>query len=230
MKKRNYEDRPILITGCARSGTSIVGGIVNYCGAFGGAMTGKTPHNRRGQFENNFIRNQIVKPHLRKYGYDPLGQKPLPDIEKLPIDMNWKTRVINVMKDQGYKSGPWFYKGAKMCLFWPQWHFAFPTARWIFVRRENRDIINSCLKTGFMSKYKKAEGWQKWIDVHMERLEEMKDAGMDVVEVWPSKIISGNYGEIKNAIHHVGLRWNRDVVHDFIDPRLWHGKAGKGDN
>ena len=31
---------PILITGCARSGTSMIAGVINICGAFGGDMAG----------------------------------------------------------------------------------------------------------------------------------------------------------------------------------------------
>jgi hypothetical protein len=67
---------PILITGCARSGTSMTAGIVHICGAFGGRMSGPTPNNRKGMFENEEVRNQIVKPYLSSIGADPLGQKP----------------------------------------------------------------------------------------------------------------------------------------------------------
>ena len=43
---------PILVTGCARSGTSLVAGIVNICGAFGGVTRPGNPANEKGLFEN----------------------------------------------------------------------------------------------------------------------------------------------------------------------------------
>lgn len=217
-------DEPILITGCARSGTSIIAGIIHYCGAWGGVMTGATRYNKKGQFENRALRDTVTKAALREAELDPLGQKPLADPATWKIDPTWRARVHDVIKREGYKKGPWFYKGAKMCQFWTQWHNAFPTAKWLFVRRDDVDIINSCLKTGFMRAYNTEAGWQKWVDVHLTRLEEMKLAGLDVIEVWPTKVVNGQFGEIKNAVAHVGLNWNRDVVHDFIAPRLWSTK------
>ena len=57
---------PILLTGCARSGTSLTAGIVNLCGAFGGIMSGPNRNNAKGMFENSKIRNTIIKPYLQK--------------------------------------------------------------------------------------------------------------------------------------------------------------------
>lgn len=212
---------PILITGCARSGTSLTAGIVHYCGAFIGDVTGRMPHNKKGQFENKAMRNGLVKPALVKAGCDRLGQKPLPNIDTFPIDPEWAKKVQSIFMREGYKKGPWAYKGAKMCLFWTQWHHAFPNAKWIIVRRHDEEIINSCLKTGFMRAYKDAKGWQKWIDEHKKRFDEMHEAGLDIQEVWPINIIEGRYGEMKTVISRMGLNWNRDMIHEFIEPRLW---------
>jgi hypothetical protein len=93
---------PILITGCARSGTSMVAGVINRCGAFGGKMSGPNSNNQKGMFENAVIRNSIVKPYLRQIGVDHLGQYPLPNIENLLIPRDWKWKVEQVMIDQGY--------------------------------------------------------------------------------------------------------------------------------
>lgn len=75
MKETNLiEKSPILITGCARSGTSMVAGVINMCGAFGGSMSGPNHNNAKGMFENARVRNNIVKPYLRQLHVDPLGQ------------------------------------------------------------------------------------------------------------------------------------------------------------
>jgi len=226
---------PILITGCARSGTSMVAGIVSICGAFGGDVTGKTRYNKKGQFENIYIRNSIVKPYLTGIECDPLGQNPLPEIEPmkhLPLSfvIDWKKRVERTFREQGYKGGPWFYKGAKMCMMWPIWHYAFPKAKWIIVRRKDKEIINSCLKTGFMKAYKNTTGWQKWVDQHKVHFVEMRYAGLDVIEIWPQEMVNGDFTSIKRLIRIFKLNWKEKDVLEFITPALWSsGVLKKGD-
>lgn len=217
---------PILITGAARSGTSMCAGIIHYSGAFGGYMTGPTPSNKKGQFENNYIRDSITKPYLRRAGLDPLCQSPLPDTNNLIPLPGLYTEVKDTMLREGYKEGVWFYKGAKMCLLWPLWHEAFPNAKWIIVRRDALDIAESCMRTPFMRAYKTVDGWLKWVKVHEICFEEMKAAGLDVVEVWSGELIKGELDLIKNFIEGIeDLTWREDRARNFITPGLW--KEGK---
>jgi len=229
---------PILITGCARSGTSLVAGIINQRGAFGGQMSGPTSSNAKGMFENAKIRNDIVKPYYRSLNVDPLGQFPLPDISNLPIPSNWEQRIRQVILDQGYKDGPWMYKGAKMCQHWPVWNYAFPDAKWIIVRRKTPDIINSCMRTGFMRAFvnpsnqrhvgakNEQEGWLWWVHQHEERFVEMVKTGLNVKWIWPERMIDGDYSQIKEMLEWLGLEWNQDVM-DFIEPKLWKSRQKK---
>jgi hypothetical protein len=226
---------PILITGCARSGTSLVAGAINICGAFGGNMSGPNKNNAKGMFENARIRNCITKPYLRDLGCDALGQFPLPDIDKLVIPYDWRQRVEQVMIEDGYKSGSWFYKGAKMGLFWPVWHYAFPNAKWIIVRRKSSDIVNSCVKTSFMrafqnEKNQKAvgvnteeEGWLWWIHQHEQRFIDMIQAGLNIKIVWPERMVNGDYQQIMETMAWLGLPWKSEVL-SFIDPKLWKAR------
>jgi len=227
---------PILITGCARSGTSLVAGIINICGAFGGDMSGPTIHNAKGMFENYRIRNSIVKPYYESIGVDKLGQYPLPDINNLPIPHNWQRRVEQIMIEQGYQDGPWFYKGAKMCQHWTVWNYAFPDAKWIVVRRKTSDIINSCLRTGFMRAFnnrtaQKAvgaknvnEGWLWWVHQHEERFVEMVNEGLNIKWVWPQRMVDGDYSQIKDMIEWLGLPWRGEEITAFIEPKLWKAR------
>lgn len=235
MSMENRLPAPILVTGCARSGTSLVAGAIHLCGAFGGNMTGPTPHNAKGQFENVRIRNDITKPYLRDLRLDPLGQYPLPDITKLPIPSDWRARIEQVFKEEGYKGGPWMYKGAKMCLFWPIWHYAFPDAKWIIVRRRSGDIATSCMKTGFMRAFRDAQirkivgvdnerdGWLWWIRQHLDRFREMQDEGLQVRVVWPERMVDGDYVQLMDTIEWLGLPWNSKVL-EFVDPKLWKAR------
>lgn len=230
---------PILITGAARSGTSMVAGAVNICGAFGGDMSGPNRSNPKGMFENHYIRQQIVKPYLESIGADRLGQFPLPDLDKVIIPVDWRNRIEKVMRDQGYKDGPWFYKGAKMCLTWPLWHYAFPNAKWIIVRRKTGDIAKSCCKTGFMKAFmhkqnqksvgvdNERDGWIWWVHQHEQRFREMLDEGLNCKIIWPERMVSGDYQQLMETIDWLGLEWSSKVM-EFIDPKLWKARKNNG--
>jgi len=217
---------PILIVGCARSGTSMTAGILNICGAFGGEMYGPNTFNQKGMFENILIRQDIVRPYLKKIGADPMAQRPLPNNRQVfevspPEAEEFRRRIQQTIQYQGYKDGPWFYKCPKSCLIWYIWHLAFPNAKWIIVRRDHDGIISSCLKTRFMRAYQDAAGWQTWIDQHERRFKEMKTAGLDVQEFWPSTLIAGDFEPAKKLVEGFGLTWNDKICRAFIDPHLY---------
>jgi len=213
---------PILVTGCARSGTSMTAGIINLCGASGGALAGPNPHNRKGMFENGPIKNAVTKDCLRKLGCDAKGQHPLPDTQSVrDLDFPVRSRVLDLMKTQGYASGPWFHKDAKLCLIWPVWHRAFPDAKWIIVRRNTDDIINSCLRTRFMNAFLDRDGWKWWVEQHLLKFEEMISNGLNVKVVWAEDIVRGDQNVISELVDWLGLKWNPEID-SFIDPTLWN--------
>jgi hypothetical protein len=222
---------PILITGCARSGTSMTAGIIHCCGAFGGNMFGPNRNNRKGMFENQVIRQDIVKPYLRRMGVDPLGQRPLPSNRQI-FETNkvqaeaWRTRIRETMINEGYKNGPWFYKGAKICLVWLIWHLAFPEAQHVIVRRKAEDIADSCMRTSFMRAYSDKKGWLKWVAKHEKRFDEMKQAGLNVTEFWPSKVIAGDFDYAREFVEGLGLKYNDALVKAFVDPTLYRRSDG----
>ena len=226
---------PILITGCARSGTSMVAGAINMCGAYGGNMSGPNKNNAKGMFENIGIRNGITKPYLRDMGADALGQFPLPDVDKIAIPVDWRKRVEQVIVDDGYQRGPWMYKGAKMGLFWPVWAHAFPDAKWVIVRRKPSDIINSCMKTSFMRAFQKPafqkavgvdseeDGWLWWVHQHERLFVDMIQAGLNIKIVWPERMVNGDYRQLMETMEWLGLPWKSGVL-SFVDPKLWKAR------
>lgn len=216
-------ESPILITGAARSGTSLTAGCVDACGAYGGRICGATSANKKGQFENTALRNSIIKPFLKAMQCDPLGQKPLPEIHDMMIYPSFHADTLDTVLGQGWDgTTTWYWKGAKLCLIWPVVRNAFPDSKWLIVRRNKKDIVNSCLKTHFMRKRKTAKEWEEWVDEHLSRFEEMKKAfGDQVMEVWPTKMVEGDLSEIKTAIKWLGLEWDQSAVENFVDVRLW---------
>jgi hypothetical protein len=190
-------------------------------------------------FENAAIRNSIVKPFYRSIGVDHLGQYPLPNINKLAIPDDWRIRVERVMINEGYDGGPWFYKGAKICQHWPVWDNAFPASKYVIVRRKTSDIINSCIRTGFMRAFNRLqaqravgaktewEGWLWWVHQHEERFREMITEGLPVMEVWPERMVDGDFSQVKEMVEWLELEWDEDKVRQFIDPKLWKAKQLK---
>ena len=149
-------NQPIFITGCARSGTSMVAGIFARCGAWHGETTGPVPHNPKGQYENTKIRNNVLKPLLKRMGVDVLGQKPLPSMEQVnellrklgPSGLSAvRDQVENILAEQGYDwDATWLYKGAKMCLMWPIWDALYANHKLLIfftcVGSNHNNIIN----------------------------------------------------------------------------------------
>ena len=224
--------KPILITGAARSGTSMTAGVFHACGAWGGELAGPTRYNKRGMFENAEIRSTIIKPMLKRMNCDPMGQHPLPDLTEIEFTRDdaakLRENVIGILRKHGLDNQQWFYKGAKMCLIWPVWNLAFPDAKWIIVRRKPGDIVNSCIRTSFMRAFgKDPKGWKWWVGEHLQRFQEMKTAGLQIYNVWPQKMIFGDFNEIKEAIKWAGLNWNDKAVMKFIEPALWTTKMKK---
>lgn len=216
---------PIIIVGCARSGTSMTAGILNICGAFGGEMYGPNMFNQKGMFENIQVR-QYVRKYLQKIGVDPSAQRPLPNNRQVfevsqPEVEEFRKWIQLSFQYQGYRDEKWFYKCPKSCHIWYLWHLAFPQAKWIIIKRDHKGIIASCLKTRFMRAYQDAEGWQSWIDQHERRFAEMKTAGLDVIEFWPSTLVEGNFKPAQELIESLGLIWQEKLCRAFIDPHLY---------
>jgi hypothetical protein len=198
-------------------------------------MSGPNSNNKKGMFENSAIRNNVVKPYLRESNCDPLGQYPLPAIKNLSIPRNFREQVIANMHAQGYTDGPWFYKGAKMCLMWPVWSYAFPDAKWVVVRRRTGDIIQSCMETSFMRAFQmeckqkavgatnEREGWLWWVHQHEDRFREMINFGLNVKVVYPERMVMGDYRQMMELIEWLGLKWDSKVL-EFVDPKLWKAR------
>lgn len=225
--EKKIQKAPILVTGCARSGAGMIAGALSICGAFGGALFGTPAINKKGVFENGQIQ-EFEKGYLRTIGLDPSGQNPIAVTNELSIPTNWKAQVENIMLSQGYSNGSWFYKSAKACQIWPIWDYAFPDAKWIIVRRRSVDIADSCLGTGYMNKYSTFEDWIKWIQLHEEKFVEMIQAGLNVKQIWPERMVWGNYEQLYEVVEWLGLPWKGQEIMDFIEPKLWKSKQKAG--
>jgi len=209
---------PIIITGCARSGTSLTAGILAACGAeFGDTLPGNED-NPKGFFEHKGVRENVIKRYLKRIGADPLGQSPLPPRRDLPPYPGLREDVLREMRPT---TDNWAIKGAKICLMWEEWRNAFPKARWIIVRRPTKDIVASCMKTKFMRAHSDPDGWSRWVDEHEKRFEDIHKSVQRSSMFYPELMMKGYLNYARAAVDWCGLRWNESAVKAFIDPDSW---------
>jgi hypothetical protein len=207
----------VLITGAARSGTSMVAGVLHACGLnLGGPLVGPTEWNPRGFFEHRPIRQKVIKPLLRELGCDHRGQGKLPPrgVMVPPARINRPRKQINVRLNGGQG-----YKDAKLLLLWPIFRRAFPNARWVLVRRDPKEIVDSCIRTPFMKKRQFKAGWIEWVQEHEFRMNDLKESGANVCEIWPDPHEPECFRE---AVEFCGLRWDQSAVRSRLVPDAWH--------
>ena len=194
---------PILITGIPRSGASMIAATVNMCGAFAGEMS------KRGMYSNDNIRELLVKSYLSTFN------------DSIPID--WKISVESILLSEGYKEGKWMYKDSNLSKMWRVWDYAYPDAKWVIVRRRTGDIIQSCMKTKYMTDYSTEEGWLTMVHEYEQRFVEMITKGLNCKIVWPERMVQGNYQQLYELCDWLGLQWNPKAL-KYIDLLLWKSK------
>jgi len=218
---------PILVTGAERSGSSIIAKIISLCGAFTG--------DSNNMYENLRIKKCLVN-YYQYIGIDYQTQYPLPDRANLPNNMNVRELVLRILYEEGLNGeNPWMYKSPKICQVWPMWHKAFPEAQWIVVRRRTGDIVNSCLHTAYMYSYSnkviqnmievssEREGWIWWVREHEKMFQEMEISNLKMKVVWPERMVTGDFTQVKQMIEWLGLAWNEDIP-KLIKPMLVNSK------
>ena len=213
-------DKPIFITGIERSGNSIIAKALKVCGAFSGHTTS--------MFENKKIKYQLNRYYLDA-GLDVRGQFPLPkEITNFPLD--WDLNIKDIIYSEKYKEDTiWFYKSSKIAQTWKHWLKTFPEAKFIIVRRNSFDILNSCMKTGFMNVFNDEEArenigaktieeaWIWWINYHKDYFDQMLASEMNCKVIWPELLIRNDFKELKELIAWVGLEYNRKVELEILN-------------
>ena len=212
------EYSPIFVTGVERSGSSMIARILNICGVFTGTV-------------NNMQENVKIKGMLQNFIQQNPQNELIPATEDMYIPMDWRRKVQGMLEFDGYKKGVWMYKDAQLTQTWPVWNYAYPNARWIIVRRRSGDIIQSCVKTGFMTTIKEPfnrerigvqteeEGWLWWIHQYEDRFRDMIYAGVNCKVVWPERMVRGDYQQVYETLEWLGLKWDSKIL-ETIDPML----------
>jgi len=208
---------PILVTGADRSGSSLVARIFSMCGVFTGDV-------------NVMYENIAVKP-VHHYIVDKNTDGcHMPNLHHVKIPRDWAETVSVLMKLQGYKGDiPFMYKDSVISQLWPMWNNSFPEAKWVIVRRKTSDIINSCVQTGYMKRFKSEhnlhkigvhkeyDGWLWWVHQYEARFLEIMETRIQYKVVWPERMAYGDYQQMKEVVEWAGLTWN-DKIEETINP------------
>jgi hypothetical protein len=216
------EKSPIFITGADRSGSTLIARILQIGNI--NVFAGET---------NNMLENIPIRKMMDEFLMGDPNNQFMPDTTQMYIPTDWSQRVKQSMQRQGLNNQSWMLKGALMTQLWPVWNYAFPNARWIIVRRRTGDIIQSCVKTGYMTLFKNTpnqlavgakseeEGWLWWVHQYEIRFREMIESGVNCKVVWPERMVHGDYQQIYETLEWLNLPWSTDIV-NVIDPLLWN--------
>jgi hypothetical protein len=216
------EKSPIFITGADRSGSTLIARILQIGNI--NVFVGET---------NNMLENIPIRKMMDEFLMGDPNKQFMPDATQMYIPTDWSQRVKQSMQRQGLNNQSWMLKGALLTQLWPVWNYAFPNARWIIVRRRTGDIIQSCVKTGYMTLFKNTpnqlavgakteeEGWLWWVHQYEIRFREMIESGVNCKVVWPERMVHGDYQQIYETLEWLNLPWSTDIV-NVIDPLLWN--------
>jgi hypothetical protein len=216
------------VLGLPRSGTSMVAGCLEICGAWTGrTVPGSEAENPKGFFEHVIIREQITKQLLTRLGCDPLGVRKLPPVDLQGEVSNLAEIIRVILEKEGYAHDrPWLYKDAKLTLLWPIYKKSFPDAKWVIVSRVKEEVIDSCLRTSFMRQHSgDRDYWERFVAEYVSRLNALKDSGASVLEISSSEIIEGSLEGVKNVVDRLGLTYRETELQAFVTPSYWHGQS-----
>lgn len=160
VRRDDWFEQPVFITGAPRSRTSLVAGALAAGGLRLGATIGPTAENPDGFFENRKMREEVLKPLLANGGYDPLGVADLPPTRWRPTTPWLRDAVASRLPDgregEDDDQQVWGYKDPKLLLAWRAWAGAFPKATWIIVERSAKGVAESCARTSFMRRHSRS--------------------------------------------------------------------------
>lgn len=209
---------PIIITGSPRSGKTMIAGILNICGVFGGNIDKK--------FENRELETLLIEPYLTLNNIHSKGHVKETDTSSLILTRDWKQRVYAELRRQGYSGGPWFIKSSQAAIMWPLWDYAFPNAKYLIIRRRIGDIVSSCMKTSYMNTFDNEKDWILMGRCYENLFVEMIQEGLDVKVVWPHRMKYGDYQQIYESLDWLGLPWKSEIL-AWVDPKFFKARSKK---
>lgn len=197
----NYKDKPIIVFGCARSGTTLTMQLLRSCGMQVGTTAEKHP------LLEGRIREEFEKPMLEVGGYDKYAQTNLPPVGwKAPVSADAVREYIHAYAQVEDFSRPWGFKCIKGLFFWRSLLEAFPHACAVIVHREEAEHVASLHRTPFMTAYNTEDGWRDYRRmVYLHLSDMLRNADPEPVVFMPKHIRLGNRDRLEEFACECGL-------------------------
>jgi hypothetical protein len=204
--------QPIFIVGSPRSGKTLIAEILKIC---------QVPFGNTDKMLENVNLSEIIGHFLQTSGFDPKAILNRPKKEELSIPQTWKQTVEAALKLQEVDpEQQWGFKSHLIAPTWPLWHYAYPDAKFIIVRRRIGDIASSCMKTGYLNQFTIHDKWVEMVRSYEESFMEMISEGLNCKIIWPHRMTMGDYGQIFEMLDWLGLKWNSKIL-TKVDPKFW---------
>ena len=168
-------------------------GLFHAHGVFFGDCVGPAPMNRKGFFENKWLK--------RIYS----GELHCGDFASA-----W----AGTLKREGFTGGVWGAKaGAER---WGQyWHKVPDIEAIVLVYRPRKHIEKSRAKAGFNPS-------RQSVEYNWNVMQQLHESNLPTFEVNTPKLIDGDYSEVLPVFDRLGLTFSAETARDWIDPDLWH--------
>ena len=195
--KQGYANRPLSVICTARTGSSLLMKILEKHGYWTGGDKTIRPKHPVGCFENLGIQFGILRRSIKAPG--SLNAKIL------------RKQVMDRISSQGYQGRHrWAFK--LFVAFFDIWTECFPESTYIFLRRDIEAVKRYRSRVGFAHRGEALERYKK--------VEEcVKDTAFFVDY---ENIISGGYSQLEPVFKKEGIKFNREIIDDCVEPGLKH--------
>lgn len=195
---QRFVNQAIFVTGPARSGTSLVAGLLARHGVWTGRCTKRAvPKYPHGFFENDWFLAQTR---------DKVGTKG-------PVPGDWPHRWRQRMLQEGYEGGAWLVK-------------AMPWA-WKFLQHEMPLVVFCWRPATEIIRSRNNKGWGEDPGPVLRHWDAMRDIRFKArcVDIPTERLVRGDFAATKQAFMKLGIPFDESIAHDHIDPTLWNRKA-----
>lgn len=206
---------PILIAGPPRVGSTLIAGLLAAHGVWiGKARVTKYPETNSLIGTENIEIKQYLKSLLNDYKN---WSVPLPN-----VDPNIYQEFHKAILQRVYTDGPWLVKTSNILLTWQLWRRAFPSARWIFPRRNPTDIIASAMRHPAMRR-RRRDTIRNFVFALLDRQEVVaKFVGANGFFINAGDLVKDRTAAW-NMIDRLGIDYDDAKAAALIKPEMWHG-------
>lgn len=195
MPQEVYE-RPIFVTAPARSGTSMVAGLLARHGVWVGTSSKTGQANAKGWFENDLF---------LKHTRDSIGPQG-------PVPPGWHDQWLDLMRQDGWQGQRWLVK-------------AMPWA-WQYLRMFNPVVVLCWRPATQIVRSHDAVGWcegnqhHRRILTHWDMMRDLR-FNADCVDVPTDRLVRGDLEQTRDAFAHIGITLDDRLARQWIEPSLW---------